>query len=141
MKVIIHYEQMEQGRTITADVYCHQLDWVKKALHWKCLALANRKGVIFQHDKAKKHSAKQNQGKIRSLCVCVGGLLPHPPYSADLTSRDFYLFRFLEHFKSGRILRNKGEVKTSPSSFLSGGTKKRKNLHCSGWKWRWLHFQ
>ena len=49
---IIHYELLKSGETITADVYCAQLERLKEALLSKRPGLINRGKVILQHDNA-----------------------------------------------------------------------------------------
>ena len=51
----------------------------------------NRKGVVFHHKNARPHSSIATQ-KLRGL-----GWDVHPPYSPDLASSDFHLFRSLQN--------------------------------------------
>ena len=90
VKGVVHYELLEPGKTITADMYCQQLDRLKQALKQKHPALVNRKGVILHHDNARPHTARLTQNKLHSLGWEV---LPHPPYSPDLAPSDFHLLR------------------------------------------------
>ena len=57
-KGVIQLKLLERGKTITADLYCDQLDRLKQALKKKHPALVNRKGVILHHDNARPHSAR-----------------------------------------------------------------------------------
>lgn len=41
------------------------------------------------------------------------GLLPHPPYSSDLTPSDYHLFGSLEKPLRGKHFESESEVKTS----------------------------
>jgi histone-lysine N-methyltransferase SETMAR len=113
---VIHFEVLEMGQTITADLYCQQLDRLHQALIEKRPALVNRKGVILQHDNARPHTARITQQKIRDLGWEV---LPHPPYSPDTAPSDYHLFRSLEHFLSGKTFRNIDEIKTAISDFFA----------------------
>lgn len=54
--------------------------------------------IILQHDNAQPHVAK-NTCKKSELGLKV---IPHPPYSPEVASSDYHLFRPLEH-----SLRNK----------------------------------
>lgn len=89
-----NYEILKPGETITAELYCQQLDRLHKQLLVKRPGLVNRKEVILQHDNARPHAAKLNQEKIKQLNWEV---LPHPPYSPDIAPSDFYLFRSMQH--------------------------------------------
>ena len=60
---IIHYELLKPGETITADVYCAQLERLKEALLSKWPGLINRGKVILQYDNARPHAAKRPEKK------------------------------------------------------------------------------
>ncbi len=94
---IVHFEVLEPNQTITAELYCQQLDRLQLALIEKRPALVNRKWVILQHDNARPHSARMTQQKIRDLGWEV---LPHLPYSPNIAPSDYHLFRSLQHFLS-----------------------------------------
>ncbi|XP_076657368.1 histone-lysine N-methyltransferase SETMAR-like [Halictus rubicundus] len=94
---IIHFELLKPGETVTAELYCQQLQRLYSELLKKRTSLVHRKGVILQIDNARPHTAKLTQEKIKELQWEV---LPHPLYSPDIAPSD--LFRSLEHY-----LRNK----------------------------------
>jgi hypothetical protein len=48
--------------------------------------------VILQHDNARQHTANMTKATIQEL---DWEILPHPPYSPDLASSDYHLFRSL----------------------------------------------
>lgn len=54
MKGFIHYNLLEHGMTITADLYWQPLDWVNEILSQKGTGLIKRKGIL-QHDNAEAH--------------------------------------------------------------------------------------
>lgn len=64
MKGVLYYKLLEHRRTIIADIYNHQFDWVNESLHQKCPGLVNRKDIILQPDNSRGCSAKQTQEKI-----------------------------------------------------------------------------
>uniref|UniRef100_A0AAF5DET3 Mos1 transposase HTH domain-containing protein n=1 Tax=Strongyloides stercoralis TaxID=6248 RepID=A0AAF5DET3_STRER len=125
---IIHFELLESGQTITEDFYCDQLERVNRALINKYPALANRKGVILQHDNVKPHSSKKSLDKIKELGWEV---LPHPPYSPDIAPSDYHLFKVLQDSIDGEKFQNIEEVKNAllkffdekPPSFYRTGIK------------------
>jgi histone-lysine N-methyltransferase SETMAR len=113
---VIHFELLKPGETITAEVYCQQLERLQQKLSDKRPALINRKGVILQHDNARPHAARITQEKIKELGWEV---LPHPPYSPDIAPSDYHLFRSLEHSLAGKKFQNVDEVKNHLESFFS----------------------
>ncbi|XP_053995669.1 uncharacterized protein LOC128885597 [Hylaeus anthracinus] len=54
-------------RTINSDTYCAQLDRLKTAIDEKRPELANRKGIVFQHDNARPHVSIQIRQKLLQL--------------------------------------------------------------------------
>lgn len=132
---IIHYEVLEPGQTVTAQLYCDQLSRLQEKIAQKLPILANRKGVILQHDNAKPHVAKLTQEKIKKLRLEV---LPHPPYSPDMAPSDYHLFRSMQHYLAGKKFTSLEDVKnginqffcSKPPEFYKSGIEK---LVC---KWR-----
>lgn len=96
---VIHYELLQPGETITADVYCAQLERLKDKLEKKWPALTNRNRVILHHDNARPHIAKKTLQKIKDF---GWELLSHPPYSPDIAPSDYHLFRAMQHFLVGK---------------------------------------
>ena len=86
--------KVEYGRTFSEDVYCKKPDQVHEPICQKYLVLVNRKYVIPQAWNWKAFSVKQRDTSISFI-------------SPDIAHRDFYLFRSLEHFISGRLFRKK----------------------------------
>lgn len=93
----VYYELLRQGETIDSTRYCQQLTQLEAAIKEKRPALANRKGIVFQHDNARPHASMVTQQKLASL---GWEILPHPPYSPDIAPSDFYLFQSLQNFQN-----------------------------------------
>ncbi|GFW66602.1 mariner Mos1 transposase [Trichonephila clavipes] len=91
----VYYELPKQGKTINADLYCNQLDKLNAAIKEKRPPLASRKGIVFHHDNARPRTAMVTQQKLNAL---GWEILRHPPYSLDITSSDYYLFRSLQNY-------------------------------------------
>lgn len=113
---VIHLEVLEMGQTVTADIYCHQLDRLNQALKVQRPALVNRKGVLLQQDNARPHTAKVTQDKIRDL---GWDLLPHPAYSPDIAPSDYHLFRSLRGFLQGKKFANIEVIETALNQFFA----------------------
>jgi histone-lysine N-methyltransferase SETMAR len=99
MNGIIHFSFLKTGQSITAESYSQELAVAFQKLERKCPSVVNRKGAILLHDNARPHIGKVTQKKLSDLGIEV---LPHPPYSPDLSPTDYHLFRHLDNF-----LRNK----------------------------------
>ncbi|GFW15293.1 histone-lysine N-methyltransferase SETMAR [Trichonephila clavipes] len=100
----VYYELLKQRKTINAYLFCNQLDKLTAAIKEKRSSLASRKGIVFHHDNARKHTAMVTQQKLNALGWEVLG---HPPYSPDIAPSDYYLFRplksYLEEKKSSLL--------------------------------------
>lgn len=106
----IHWELMNPGQAINAEVYCEQLERVRRKLR-------NRRiPVIFLQDNARPHVARQTQIKLQQM---GWEILEHPPYSPDISPTDFHLFRSLEHWIRGKKFANREEIETSLSDFFA----------------------
>ncbi|XP_076315776.1 histone-lysine N-methyltransferase SETMAR-like [Tachypleus tridentatus] len=57
-------------------------------------ALINRRGPIFLHDNARSHLAHKTLQKLKELGYET---LPHLPYSPDLSSPDYHVFKHLDN--------------------------------------------
>jgi len=88
-KGIIYHELLSYGQTLNSDLYCQQLDLLKKAIDKKRPELTNRKGIVFHQDNAKPHTSIMTRNKLGELRWEV---LMHPPYSPDLAPSDYPLF-------------------------------------------------
>lgn len=88
---IIHWELLPSGMTVTASVYCNQLENLNQKI---CQNRPQHAKVFFLHDNARPHIAKVTRLKLLELGWKV---IPHPPYSPDLAPTDYALFRSLSN--------------------------------------------
>ena len=106
---IIHSELLEREESMRADLYCQILHRVKQKLR-------NRRiPVILFHDNAKPHTAKMTKKWLEDAGWEV---LEHPPYSLDLASSDYHLFRSMEHFFRGKKFQNVKEIEQNLQNFF-----------------------
>ena len=112
---LIHHSFLETGKTITAESYSREIDICYKKLAEKRPYMVNRKGPILLHDNARPHVGKITQKKLSSLGIEV---LPHPPYSPDLSPTDYHMFRHLDNFLSGKIFDDRIAIKKSFNEFI-----------------------
>ncbi|CAK9826066.1 Histone-lysine N-methyltransferase SETMAR [Anthophora retusa] len=112
---VIHHSFMEPGQSITADVYCYQLDEMMRNLAIKQPKLVNRMTPILLHDNARPHAARMTVSKLQELKLET---LRHPPYSPDLAPTDYYFFRNLNNFLSGKKFNSAQAVKMAFQEFI-----------------------
>lgn len=112
---VIHHSFMEPGQSITADVYCNQLEQMMKKLAIKQPKLVNRLTPILLHDNARPHAARITVLKLQELKLET---LPHPPYSPDLAPTDYHFFQNLDNFLSGKKFNSAKAVKMAFQEFI-----------------------
>ncbi|KAK6757894.1 hypothetical protein RB195_015613 [Necator americanus] len=88
---IYHFELLPYNMTVTAEVYCAQLQRVADKIRKEHPKLDN---IRLLHDSARSHIAKKTSQKIQELGWKV---LLHLPYNPDLAPGDYHLFRSLQH--------------------------------------------
>ena len=112
---VIHHSFMKPGRSITADVYCYQLDEMMRNLAIKQPKLVNRMTPILLHDNARPHAARMTVSKLQELKLEI---LRHPPYSPDLAPTDYRFFQNLNNFLSGKKFNSAQAVKMAFQEFI-----------------------
>jgi histone-lysine N-methyltransferase SETMAR len=106
---IIHWEILSNGCTVTADLYCEQLDWVAEKLKRK------QDRIYYLHDNARPHIAKSMREKLLKLGWIPA---PHPPYSPDLALTDYHLFRSLSKHLREKKFDDENDVKMELVNFF-----------------------
>uniref|UniRef100_A0A914CMP6 Transposase n=1 Tax=Acrobeloides nanus TaxID=290746 RepID=A0A914CMP6_9BILA len=109
---VVHWELLAQGRTITAEVYCQQLDRLAEVLAEK---RPHRQQHFLLHDNARPHTALLTQRKLAQL---GWEALPHPPYSPDLAPTDYKAFRSLQHWLNGKEFATEEDVRKSIQEWI-----------------------
>ena len=107
---------------------------LEEALKDKRPKLANRKGIVFNHDNARLHTLLATRTKLLELGWEV---MSHPPYSPDLASSNYHLFRSLQNFSNGKMSVIMMTSNRTWLSFLLLRT--RNSIQCGIIKWpeRW----
>ncbi|CAF1682936.1 unnamed protein product [Adineta ricciae] len=106
---IIHWELLPNGYTITADLYCQQLDRLAQKLKEK------QDRIYFLHDNARPHVAKSTRQKLLKLGWVT---IPHPPYSPDLAPTDYHLFRSLSNHLREKKFNDENDLKMGLLNFF-----------------------
>ena len=114
-KGVIHFEIVPDGNAINSEVYVNQLQRVQEKIRRPPFAAHFRKGVLFLQDNARPHVSAITQEKLFQLKWAV---LPHPPYSPDISPCDYYLFRSLEHFLRDKQFTEDNGIKSAIQSFI-----------------------
>ena len=118
---ILHFELVPDGHAVDADLYSQQLDRVYATLRDRYPALVNRKHALLQQDNVPAHRAKLSQQKIKELDGIE--LLPYSAYSPNLAPSDYYLFREMTHFLSGRRFKDRKDVEMGCREFFASKSK------------------
>ena len=111
---IIHWEILPNGCTITADLYCQQLDRVAEKLKRK------QDRIYYLHDNARPHIAKSTRTKLLNLGWIT---VPHPPYSPDLAPTDYHLFHSLSNHLREKKFDDENDVKMELLNFFDQKSK------------------
>ena len=88
-RVIVHHEFVPQGQTVNQEVYISALRRMRKTLRRCCPDLWPSGQWTLLHNNARPHTALSVSRFLTKHNITV---LPHPPYSPDLSPCDFFLF-------------------------------------------------
>ena len=94
-KGVLYYELLQSGETINGECYRTQLIHLKREIGKKRPEYVTRhQAIIFHHDNARPHVAIPVKNYLENSGWEV---LPHPPYSPDLASSNYHLFRSMQN--------------------------------------------
>jgi len=129
-------------RSINAEFYVEKcLQKVIKALKKK-RPKSGTQGIFLHHDNASPHKARLTRDFFTSEGLKI---LPHPPYSPDLSPCDFFLFPKLKSFLRGKTFGSQKQLDSAVgqrlreiskdqylSAFQSWVARCRKCIGCEG---------
>ncbi|KAK6742046.1 hypothetical protein RB195_009735 [Necator americanus] len=107
-----YWELLDEGCTVTADVYVEQLKNLKSNLE---TARPQQLEVYFHHDNARPHIAKTTKAELTKF---GWNILPHPPYSPDLAPSDYHLFSCLQRHLDGQDFQTRDDIKKALEQFF-----------------------
>ena len=110
---VLYYELLPRDVTITDDIYCQQLRRIADAIQEKLTTRLRE--VILLHENARSHSANLTKTTIQEL---GWEDISHPPYSPDLASSDFHLFRSLSNNLQGTSFTDENVLRTRFDDFF-----------------------
>ncbi|CAK9804076.1 Histone-lysine N-methyltransferase SETMAR [Anthophora quadrimaculata] len=113
---VVHHEYLKVGQTLTVNLYSEKLQKVQEKLKQKQPSLVNRRGILFLQDNARPRTAASLREKIMQF---GWELLPHPPYSPDLSPTNYHLFLSLDNHMRGKKFINDTAIKEEVSQFLN----------------------
>ena len=95
---IIFIDYLEKGKTINSDYYIALLERLKDEIV-EIRPQFKKKKVLFYQDNAPCHKSMKTMAKLNELGF---ELLPHPPYSPDLATSDYFMFSDLKRMLAGK---------------------------------------
>ncbi|XP_075858554.1 TATA box-binding protein-associated factor RNA polymerase I subunit D isoform X1 [Microcebus murinus] len=113
---IIQYSFMKPGQSVTADVYCNQLDETMRMLAIKQPTLVDRDRPVLLQDSSRPHVTQRMLLKLQQLDLET---LCHPLYSPDLAPTNYHFFQALDHFLQGKILNCQQAVENAFCDFIA----------------------
>ena len=108
---LIHYSFLKPDETITSEKYAQQTSETHWRLQGLQLALISRKGPILPHDNAWLHIT---QPVLQKLNESGYEVLPHQPYSPNLSPADYHFFKHLDIFMQGKHFHNQQDAECFP---------------------------
>lgn len=112
---------INQGKTVTGRYYKSKILSKVEKYYKKRRPASGKRHICLLHDNAPPHRAQVVAKFLDERKVKV---LPHPPYSPDLSPCDFFLFQKLKKFLSGRRYRSRQAVGSAVYQFLKSVPKK-----------------
>ena len=112
--ILIHY--LQKGKTITGEYYASLLDRFDAILKEKRPHLAKKKD-LFHHDNALAHTSAIATDKLFDLRYEI---LPHPPYSPDLTPSNYFLFSNMKTWLGGKRFSSNVEIIAATNEYFDG---------------------
>lgn len=132
---VVFFELLRPGETINSAKYCEQLTKLDEALRNSRSRLANRGDVVFHHDNARPHTARETTRKLTEL---GWEIMRHPPYSPDMAPSDYHLFQTLQNELYKNSFNSITEVETFLRRFFESRSADfyRKGIHRLRERWQ-----
>jgi transposase len=107
-KYVLMVKFMQQGTTITSEVYCKMLKKLHSAIQ------NNRHGMltstvlmVLLHDNECLHSVARTWALLEHF---IWEFFDHPPYSPDLIPKDCHLFTYMKNWLGSQSFSNNEEL-------------------------------
>ena len=112
---LIHYSFLNPGETTASEKYAQQMDEMHQKLQYLQPALVIRKGPVLLCDNNQPHITQPMLYKLKELGYTV---LPHLPYSPNLSPTDYHFFKHLDNFLQGNHFQNQQEAENAFQEFI-----------------------
>ena len=113
--LLIHYSFLNPNEPNISKKYPQQINDMHRKLQCLQMALVNRMGPILLHDNTQLHITQPILQKLNELGYEV---LPHSPYSSDLSPTDYHYFKHLNNFLQGKCFHNQQEKESAFPVFI-----------------------
>ncbi|UYV64507.1 hypothetical protein LAZ67_3001027 [Cordylochernes scorpioides] len=134
IKGIVHYEYLEEGRTINKESYLNIMRRVRESIRLKKSEMWSSKNWIIHHDNAPPHTATSVLTYLAKHDIQI---LQQPPYSPDLAPNDFFLFPKLKMALKGRIFDTRESIIADSKKVLKNIPKDAFSKCFKSWEKRW----
>lgn len=111
---IILIDYLEKGKTITGTYYASLLDQLIEKIKEKRPHMTKKK-VLFLQDNAPSHTSAVATAKLVQLKF---EMVPHPPYSPDLSPSDYFLFPNMKKWLGGKRFTSNSEIIEAVNSYF-----------------------
>ena len=118
--LLIHYSFLNPNEPNISKKYPQQINDMHRKLQCLQMALVNRMGPILLHDNAQPNVTRTTLQRLNKLGYKV---LPHLPYSPDLSPTDNHFFKHLNNILQGKCFHNQQDAGNAFQEFIeSEGT-------------------
>ena len=131
---IVHKEFVPPGQTVNHAFYKNVLEGLRKRVQRVRWGIAD--DWVLQHDNAPAHTALSIREFLAMKNIPV---LPHPPYSPDVTPCDFYLFPKLKSKLKGHNFWTMENIQQIVTDELNTLIENDFQYGYDQWKKRWNH--
>jgi transposase len=114
-KGVLTVEFMQQGATITSEVYCETLKILLRPIQHKRRGMLTS-GIVFLHDNARQHTAARTRALLK---LSNWELFDHPAYSPDLSPSYYHLFTYRKNWLRSQRFNNNEELIKCVKTWLS----------------------
>lgn len=122
-----------EGETMTADYFCQYCLKPMKEKITKRRPMSGIRDVKFHFDNARIHTAKKTKSFLETEGFVV---VPHPPYSPDISPCDFFLFGYLKGKLQGTYAHDRTEIMRKSEKILEEIPKEMFQQVTDEWKRR-----
>ena len=108
---LVHYSFLNPSETINSEKYAQQISNMHQKLQCPHLALVNRRAQFFSTART------VTQPSLQKLNDLGDEVLPHLPYSPDLSPTNYHFFKHLNNFLQEKHFHNQQEAENAFQEF------------------------